>query len=52
MAEGKNAQELKLEMQLKALLAEERIAKHTARKAAAGELKFTLERDDLVKGIF
>lgn len=51
MAEGKNAQELKLEMQLKALLAEERIAKHTARKAAAGELKFTLERDDIVKGI-
>ena len=51
MAEGKNAQELELEMQLKALLAEERIAQHNAAKVAAGDFEFTLEKDDLVKGI-
>ena len=51
MAEGKTFQELKLENQLKAILAEERAAKHAAKMIASGDMKFSVEKDDLVKGI-
>ena len=51
MAEGKSLEELRLQNQLKELLAKERAAKHAARRIAAADTKFSIDRDDLVKGI-
>jgi len=51
MAEGKTNQELLLELELKKLLIAEREAQFEARSLSRSSNKFTLERDDLVKGI-
>ena len=51
MSEIKNDRQAILEQQLKALIAEEKATQQAARSIAAGEMKFELDRDDLVKGI-
>ncbi len=51
MAEGKTLQELKIENQLKAILAEERAMKRVAGRIASGDYKFSIKKDDLIKGI-
>ena len=51
MAEGKTNQEIILEKQLKILLAEERALKQAGRRFSSGEMKFSIEKDDLIKGI-
>ena len=51
MAEGKTNQELFLEKQLKILLVKERIAKQAAQEIRTSTMKFSLHREDLVKGI-
>ncbi len=51
MAEGKTNQEIMMENQLKMLLAKERAAKKAARKISEEGKRFSLDKDDLVKGI-
>ena len=52
MAVGKTLEELRLEKQLKELLAAERAAKRAAaRKLNPQEYQFEIKKDDLVKGI-
>lgn len=51
MAEGKTYQELKLDKQLKQFLVEEQAMKMAAKKIQEGEMKFSLQKDDLVRGI-
>ena len=51
MAEGKTTQEIILEKQLKILLAEERALRQAGRRISSGDMNFSIEKDDLIKGI-
>lgn len=51
MAEKKSLEELRLQNKLKELIAQEQAAKQVAGKAATGDVEFSIDRDDLVKGI-